>query len=337
MEWLTFDDSQVKDLNWEELTDRSLEFIQRSLPVYRTIVSFASGNATEKYARVCWNNKGWTQPSGKLGKSETPVSSAAAIQERDQGFGSEEWLLDIDKTVDGFHYGRLEPLHTSSGKHIGKTYHLTLFTFNGAESEWYWIARIVNAEVITPEESQRIAAYYRTQGWLERQLSQLRALAGVNAAFYERMLDSDRFNIRFHPEDLQTYDYTPFEEGEAPPTTHYNLASRSREPVFFHRSQLIGLDLGQEDDPSPKRKIIRRTAESYREFENIHGSIQKDVLRLLRGMYPADRVYKEATKRADHSRIDILRITAEGRHIFYEIKTYSRVMCKFLPTVTRLF
>jgi hypothetical protein len=336
LEWLIFDETQLKNLTWQQLTERSLEFIQRTLPVYRSMVSFVSANAAEKYARVCWNSKGWTQASGKLGKSQTPVSSAAAIQERDQGFGSEEWLLDIDKTIDGFHYGRLEPLHTRSGKHLGKTYHLTLFTLNGTENQWYWVARIENAEVITPEESQDIAVYYRTQGWLEEQLDQLTELAGVNAAFYERMPDNDRFNVRFRPEDLQIYDYTPFEEGEVPPTTHYNLADRAGEPVFFHQSQLVGLDLGQEDDPSPKPKITRKTTESYREFENIHGSIQKDLLQLLRTMYPNDRVYKEATKRADRSRIDVLRITAEGRHIFYEIKTYPSVIHSIRVAVGQL-
>lgn len=58
---------------------------------------------TKKIARICWNTNGWTCPSGQIGKSKNKDS-----YEYKYGFGHEEWLFDIAKTIKGYHYGHIQ-------------------------------------------------------------------------------------------------------------------------------------------------------------------------------------------------------------------------------------
>ncbi len=343
LEWVVFNEEDLPGLTWQNLIDQSVEFITRTLPVYKAIVSLIAGDIPEKCVRICWNDNDWQCPSGQPGKSRTSSSSVPHIQERDHGFGPEEWLLDLDKTIGDHHYARLEPLHTPLNSHVGKTYHLTLFAFNADDSKWYWIGRIEHAEVITPEESAGIAAEYKSKGWFAQQVGQLEFFPDVDAAFYATIPDSDLFNVRFRPEDFQSYDCLPFAASEQPPSTHYNLPDRKQPPEFLihplpapEEADLNGLDLTPPDWRSGKKKIIRRRLESYKELENVHREIQEGILDVLKEEYPHIEFLPERRKMIDHSRIDIVGKKADGKCIFYEIKTYPSVMQSIRVAVGQL-
>lgn len=318
--------AQLKDFNWENLVTFSQLYIKQTLPVYKKLVEWLNHHIEEKCARICWNEKDWEQPSGPEGKSTTSSNSQEFIHERDNRFAPEEWLFDFDKQIDGYCYGRIEPVHTDRDKHIGKTYHLTLFTRDSQISKWYWVGRIENALVINHAESVRIAAIFKTKGWFNERLVQLQQLENVNADSFENWEPGNLFNIRFRATDVSLFGLQPFVAGEKPPTPYYNLPFKEADPLFQGQPPSGNLILTppDTDERTPKRKIKKKFTEHFTEIDNIHGLIQHQLLADLMKKFPG-QVFKECRKEGYETRVDIVH-RAKRKTVLYEIKTYPNVL-----------
>ena len=99
-------------------------------------------------------------PSGRLGKSTNPKSYEAQYN-----YGHEEWLFDKARVVEGFRYAFLEPLRVESGKHIGKTFNISLFTMNSNGGK-FDVGSINKVFCITDDEAARIFHIYKKNGWI---------------------------------------------------------------------------------------------------------------------------------------------------------------------------
>jgi hypothetical protein len=106
----------------------------------------------DKIARICWNTKGWRKPSGKTGKSRNEEA-----YEHQYGYGHEEWLLDITKLINGWHYTYLQPVGLHRSKYIGKTFNISLYSINDKTKARWLVGRILNVTVITPKESKKVS------------------------------------------------------------------------------------------------------------------------------------------------------------------------------------
>lgn len=109
---------------------------------------FQAGNAGKRVARLTWNERQWTEPSGKTGKSRDRNSHEARY-----GFGGEEWLFDMTKLVEGYHYAFLEPINKQPQAFEGKTYEVFLYTIDGVSKARYWIVSITGVEVLNEKEA----------------------------------------------------------------------------------------------------------------------------------------------------------------------------------------
>ncbi|HVU95667.1 MAG TPA: hypothetical protein VHE34_10605 [Puia sp.] len=326
--------SELSSMNWETLVERSTKYISQTLSAFQTLVAIIATTPKEMCARICWNTEGWVKPSGRAGKSRTSKQSAEHIQERDNGFGPEEWLFDLDKLIHGYHYARIEPLN--SAHHIGKPYNITLFSNNSIESNWYWIGKIVDVQVITKEESQATSDAYRKNGWLQEQLDQLSALDGVNAASYEKLADDQRFNLKFRPENVTLFEILPFQTGEKVPSTHYNLANKVKNPQLFEPAIMRGIMLNPRKGRKSKSILIKRHSENYKELRNIHGDIQDNLAVALRDNFPNIEFFPEAIKVGVNSRVDMVGQKPDGSFIFFEVKSYPAVLQSIRVAVGQL-
>jgi hypothetical protein len=135
IEWWIYNYRELSTLNWEDLVEQSRSYISDTLPIYLEAISYVTNQRIKKCARICWNENGWESPSGSRGKSITAAASQDFIHERDNGFAPEEWLLDLNKSIEGYHYSRIEPVNTKTGKHVGKTYDLIFYAFNSINSK----------------------------------------------------------------------------------------------------------------------------------------------------------------------------------------------------------
>ena len=96
----------------------------------------------EKIARICWNNNFWQKPSGPEGKSRNKKA-----YEYLTGYGHEEWLLDTEKTIDGYHYSYLQAIGAHRDRYIGKKFHISLYSIKSDTKERWWIGEIKNVEL----------------------------------------------------------------------------------------------------------------------------------------------------------------------------------------------
>ncbi|HWP91336.1 MAG TPA: hypothetical protein VNN20_03945 [Thermodesulfobacteriota bacterium] len=110
----------------------------------------------DKIARICWNTEGWRKPSGKSGKSKNKKT-----YEHSAGFGHEEWLLDITKLINGWHYAYLQPVGLHRFKYVGRTLNISLYSINEETKSRWWVGRIFNVIVTTPEESKKAYEIYK--------------------------------------------------------------------------------------------------------------------------------------------------------------------------------
>lgn len=127
----------------------------------------------EKIARICWSTNLWQKPSGPEGKSRNKKA-----YEYITGYGHEEWLLDTEKTIDGYHYSCLQAIGAHRDKYIGKKFNISLYSINNNTKERWWIGEIKNVEITTQDESKKIYKIYKRNKWLKEMESQL---ADVNA------------------------------------------------------------------------------------------------------------------------------------------------------------
>ncbi|MEQ9412802.1 MAG: hypothetical protein RIF39_03175, partial [Cyclobacteriaceae bacterium] len=198
---------ELTDLNWDQLIERTTNFINQYSSEYKLLSNLISDdvNIPQKLARLCWNSNGWESPSGSVGKSKSTAKSF----EKEKGYGHEEWLFDIEKQIEGYHYSFLQALN--KGDHEGEMYDMHLYTIRdtGKAKERYWVGRIKKLEVLTREEAKQIVAEYKQRGWLQERLTQLNDL-GIQGFNFDIVPENDIFNIRFRVESSNFIRYNPY-------------------------------------------------------------------------------------------------------------------------------
>jgi len=293
------------------------------------IVQFADWSITPRtekeirVARICWNKYGWVKPSGKEGKSKYKDSHEAKF-----GYGHEEWLFDIGKIIDGYHYGFLEPVRKQQDAYTGHTYIIWLYTIDERTKKRYWIGEIFNAEVISSDEAEKIKAKYIKYGWLTSMEEQIR-LSGANPKGFSNYKAVDFINIKFKPNDYRLNN--PY--FELPKTHPINEQSRYSFGRFEESFQI-------EETPKAEFQFIPGTLndskssdwsessyvreETTVQISYLHKEISEKLVKVLGKIYGNENVRPEHSAGYGDNRIDIVVKTAKGL-IFYEIKTYPSI------------
>lgn len=122
----------------------------------------------KKVVRICWNTNKWAFPSGPLGK----IKSLKAY-ENQTGFGHEEWLFDLDKLVNGYHYGYLQAIGGRRNTYIGQKFDISFYSINTSSSERWWIGRVKELIVVDGNESIEVLKIYKHNGWYDEMVFQL--------------------------------------------------------------------------------------------------------------------------------------------------------------------
>lgn len=315
---ISFDD--IQNYNWERLIVETRAYFEEQRANHDYLKKLLSKES--KIARITWNTNGWIKPSGKTGKSTNPSF------ENENGFGHEEWLFDGDKVIDGYKYGFLEPINKYRSKYEGQVFDLILYTRESESQKIFWVANLKDVEVLQPEESEKILAHYKKEGWYDE----------MKADLYNLNLDSDEldtwikegaehlFNVKFKVSQLNEIptELIPVLDEIEIPSTRYTLLDISAE-VQEKIKQICKTGFSFDDSGSEEAELgtkSKRTARKKEiELELKHNILQKEFLKYLQNKYGKEKVKRECTAYGA-SRIDITRKTDKG-FIFYEIKTYN--------------
>lgn len=213
-------DKPMDDIEPSDLS-QIVELFDRLMPVYEYVESnfenYRASNNGDRIARLCWNDNGWVCPSGRVGKSKD-----GSTHEAKYGYGHEEWLGDVTKTIGGYHYAFLEPFRNEE-KAVGNTYNVELYTIDSRTKKRYVVGSITNAQIIGADLAQAITDQYKEKGWYQHMEDQAKR-AGAQTIGFSHWKGVDLFNVRFHPDDLYLYpQYLETQDKTITEPKHYTL------------------------------------------------------------------------------------------------------------------
>lgn len=291
-----------------------LRIFDRLLPIYKFVEAGDKKETQEKIARICWNTNSWQRPSGPDGKSKDKKS-----HEYNYGYGHEEWLLDLDKVIDGYHYGFLEPVHKHRDAYVGKKNNITLYTVNSRNRTWYWVAEIKNVFIIDHKTSKQILTAYRSKGWLKDMRRNLQEVkADVNS--FRRWENETLFNVRFRPEDVKWFGsgMVQFSKKTNVPLKRYTLQDKPSVSVAAEiNDERLAFSGKTTKTQNPS---VRHVQEKMVEYSDLHNQIQDGL-----GQWLKRKKMKidYETRTSLGTKIDIVQVfKTNGARIFYEVKAY---------------
>ena len=169
-------EKQTEQVDYEDIKEivKTFDYL---MPVYEYVQTKTTQNE-KRISRLCWNENAWIEPSGPKGKSLDAESHEAKF-----GYGHEEWLFDLNKCIDGYMYGFLEPVRRGLSAFENKTFDVWLYTLNGQSQKRYFIGEISNLKVIDAEEASAIKLKYEQNGWLNQMKSQIMAAVPDSLGF----------------------------------------------------------------------------------------------------------------------------------------------------------
>ena len=250
----------------------------------------------DKVARICWNTNYWQKPSGAEGKSKNKKA-----YEKLTGYGHEEWLLDTEKIIDGYHYAYLQAIGAHRDKYIGKKFNISLYSINNDTKERWWIGEIKSVEVITPKESKKIYKIYKKKKWFKEMLQQLKAV-GANVSDFKSIGAEYFSTIKFKPSNLQLLDEPRQFAHDDPAITSdfYNLKNKVKNPVFIEHEFKF-----TPRHNKGKEKTKKTYSSGVKENDLFHNRMQTAIYNQLVKTYGKQKVATEQST-GYGSRIDIV-------------------------------
>ncbi len=306
----SFDDISVKDLKFV------LETFDDLLPFYEYVESEVI-EIESKIARLCWNEFNWQKPSGKESKSKNIDS-----HEYQKGYGHEEWLLDMDKIIDGYHYGFIQCFNSRSD-FSGMKYNLSLFTINGKTKERYWIGEINEIEVISEKESKRVYDFYKKVGWHDEMIEQLK-IVDVDSTPFKNTPPEIFSNVKFKLNNLRLLE-KPLRfsnTDSAVPSTYYStLLNKKVDPKLESSidGEFVFISGHRVSKESTKIEYGKRKGE----IDLFHNKMQTKIYNQFVDLYGKDCVGTELDS-GSGTKIDLV-VKQDEMYDYYELKTSNSI------------
>jgi len=316
-----FISKSIEEINLQDINDilKSFDYL---IDGYEE-VEFEKEIIEKRISRLTWNTNGWVKPSGSEGKSKNKNTHEGTF-----GYGHEEWLLDISKIIDGYHYGFLEPIRKQQSVYLNKTYDVWLYTIDNISKKRYWVGEINKVEVIDSKEAERIKEIYVKNGWHQEMESQI-IECEANAEGFSDWKGVELFNIRFLPSDLNfNSDYYELpKENKIYELSRYNFANYSEElrPNKAEKGFAFNSDHENEEDNDDTTEIgttrYNREPKAI-EVTYVHKAISDDLKAKLKEKFGKKNVKTEVNAGYGNNKIDLV-VKHQDEFIFYEIKSYN--------------
>jgi len=144
-------------------------------------------------ARVCWNRRGWSQPSGDARSLETNTFVAR------HGFGFDEWLFSDRFEFEGWHYGFVQGVQRRHSTFVSQDIALRFFSIGPTGDRWS-TGSISRCTVLEHDQAHLAVSQFQATHLIELMVDQVRAVNGDSAFILDRIENDvplDVINIRF--------------------------------------------------------------------------------------------------------------------------------------------
>ncbi len=335
--WKEVSLANLKNYDWDKLIEESVNFINEYIKLYDKVVEEVWELNQKRIARLAYNTNGWIMPSGPYGKSKHIDSHEAR-----HGYGHEEWIFDISKLINGYHYGFLEPIRKQQEAYADKSYNIWFYTIDGESKKRYWVGEISNVRVLKKNEAEKIKQFYIKQGWFKEMEEQIKG-SGANYRGFSNWKGVDLFNICFLPSDINLNDSPYFELPQNHPInnlsrysfTHFKeefiIEKKTQDSFVFSPSSI---EIANTNNSSIKTSFHFREPKAI-EITYLHKTISERLTEKLRLLYGFENVTPEHPAGYGSNRIDIV-VNNNQELIFYEIKTYPTLKASIREAIGQL-
>ncbi|SFS44082.1 hypothetical protein SAMN04487906_0492 [Zhouia amylolytica] len=318
----------LKDYSWESLINETRDLFQSLEFHYLKLIDIIwpeGSHISPKVARICWNDLGWEKPSGKKGKSTNSDTFES------KGYGHEEWLFDLDRVIDGYHYGFVQAFN--KGQHYGKKFDLHLYTLKyvNASAQYFWAGRIKETAVLTKEEQESILKIYKGNGWYSEMMQELND-AGVKERDLEMVSEAELFNVKFKIDSDNFIKFDELKEITNPSEeiglgyTRYGIKGLNKTTqTIINTSKNYKFRPGHNPTKTgtSKTKFVKRTINRTLN----HKKIQESMFNQLVLVHGKDNVGTEVPT-GFGTNIDVVVLQPDKSEWFYEVKTYNQpIIC----------
>lgn len=260
-----------------------------------------------RIARICWNEHGWTRPSGRQGKTKSDHSF-----EGNTGYGHEEWLFDWENVHEGWQYGFVQGIKEG---HEGQVFDLLLYTIHSPTRSRYWVGVIEGVEVITHEDALSAARRMDKSGKLERMRASIVAF-GLKPKTIRAHEKNHVVNVRFRQAKTQVFDEPVHFQTKELPMGRYILQHPG---VTHERLYQPGRSRDKLVKWNVNTSIVNRTTyANVVKIDPVHAKWQKSLEVTVAQDLPGAKADKEF--HIDGHAVDFV-IERDGIRAFIEIKT----------------
>jgi len=333
--WIFISADKLHKYTWNDLVDETVAFVIKYTSLYDEAIEAVWNLNQKRIARIAYNTEGWIEPSGNYGKSKSKNS-----HEFNYGYGHEEWLFDLAKTYQGYHYAFLEPVRKQHQAYEGNIFDVVLYTINGETKQRYFIGEIDNVEVLTEEQAEQVYSHYEEKGWLDEMEQQI-INKNINPNGFSNWKGLSLFNIRFRVSDVklaESLDISIPSDSSINNLNRYSFAHYKEEYALTDETQTDTYNFNAAKDSEPaiggevkKRKYERQP--KTLEIEDLHQAISDKLLIKLKS--EGRTVKREVGAGYANNRIDLVEQLSDG-DIFYEIKTYPSLKTSIRVAIGQL-
>ena len=317
--------NELTKYSWERLLSETLSFINVFETHYRELVYILWPNGigvSSKVARLCWNDLGWERPSGMEGKSRNANHTFES-----KGYGHEEWLFDLNRSLNGYQYGFIQAFN--KGEHFGKTYDLHRYTMKREVnvSSCYWVGRIKRIHVLTKKEQKEVFQLYKEKGWYPEMMKELQDV-GVEHRDLEIVSEEELFNVKFKIDSENFIRFDPLIFISEPKLEiskgygRYNLKDLiTKTESVLNTSNRYVFRSGYNPTKTGTSKSIYSTKTVNRSLK--HKEVQEYMYIQLIKEKGSENVGTEVPTGRGTS-IDMVVVQSDMSEWFYEVKTYNQ-------------
>jgi len=117
------------------------------------------------YARICWNETGWTKPDATAWPHDSKDTYLG-----ENGFGHEEWLFNRRHQIGEYQYGFIEGFNQTQKLEKGEAAKIILYTLGPKVSNRrrprYFVGTLLQCERLTDDIAEEAKQHFRNSGWL---------------------------------------------------------------------------------------------------------------------------------------------------------------------------
>jgi hypothetical protein len=151
--------------------------------------------------RLCWNQDGWSRPSGVAQLAEGDAKGSKPTFVSEHGFGHEEWLFQPEHIIGGWRYGFLQPSLNAKKSLYGMELDAILYTID-PNGHRHYLGRIDGLVVLNEADAKKVLSEFKKLRWLDSMQADLADLGLSPMLLRPTVPAREIVNVKYKPSQV---------------------------------------------------------------------------------------------------------------------------------------